>query len=544
MDEVSDAVATWIDSIDTDAVTALDVTEDVLDAAATRADGHAVGDLLRQCVALTHLNISFPQTSSACLEGLMASLPTCGGLESLRLQQIEMTTDDLMICGQCIAACPRLTEVTIGYIPFNNGGGAVLRHILHARQETLQTLILEECLLDGTVLVAVKESLKRCTQLQYLDLGINPLGTAGIRVVAEVIKCLPGLSTLMLDDTLISEENAFFLLDALPSCPSLRWLTVGSNDLGDEGGKLVAAVLPHLHLRTLDLHNCRLRLAGITALARQFHLCPTLQAVNVNDNQLFPAAVLELARGMRHCPLMVQFDFGLHAPTDEMLQSILAELVHCAGLENIRWRHHPIEAGQFRAITQILPVFPNLRYLELAWAAITAEMLPDLSAVLPQCRELLYIGLEHNTLIGPAVANLMDAVAQLPRLRKLNLRQTGLTDLHLQGLAQRLPQCAELEMLTLSDNHLTDAGIQILAARIPWCRALTQVSIHPNAGVTIVGLTALSTALRGAANHRRFRQNLFVLAAATRGQHPPHPRLSTGLMRYIYSTFLAPDRPS
>jgi Leucine-rich repeat (LRR) protein len=88
-----------------------------------------------------------------------------------------------------------------------------------------------------------------------------------------------------------------------------------------------------------------------------------------------------------------------------------------------------------RALAKLMPLAPNLKWLDLAGTGVTDAGLSSLSPM----RNLVRLHLERTTITDAGLA----AVAELPNLEYLNLYSTGITDAGLDSL-QKMPKLKQL----------------------------------------------------------------------------------------------------
>ncbi|CAM9248758.1 unnamed protein product [Heterosigma akashiwo] len=123
-----------------------------------------------------------------------------------------------------------------------------------------------------------------------LDLGGNLIGPHGARCLREAVAGggLPPLSRLNLYNCGLGVAGALHLADLLrdpAAAAALEELELGSNEVGEEGARALAAALPRCPaLRKLHLSYNRLGEGGARALAEALPRCPALRGLGLSSN--------------------------------------------------------------------------------------------------------------------------------------------------------------------------------------------------------------------------------------------------------------------
>ena len=207
---------------------------------------------LRQCTALTHLDISGSYLQD-CLAGELAA---------------------------ALQAMPRLTR-------------------LHACNCALQS---------QRSVVAIASALQPLTQLQHLHLARSRLGEAGLAALAPALSAMPGLQTLHVGDNRVSVKGTRHLCTLLGAVPGLTHLDVSCSPLRGEGAPLLAAVVRGMtSLQTLNMSYYCTGDIGMVAFAPALAALPHLHTLNLSANELGTGAVSMLLGGRPPTPAEPQF---------------------------------------------------------------------------------------------------------------------------------------------------------------------------------------------------------------------------------------------
>jgi len=166
-----------------------------------------------------------------------------------------------------------------------------------------------------------------------LDLGGNLIGPHGARCLREAVAGggLPPLSRLNLCNCGLGVAGALHLADLLrdpaaaAALEDLEDLELGSNEVGEEGARALAAALPRCPaLRKLHLSYNRLGEGGARALAEALPQCPALEQLELNNNGLGEGAARALAEALPRCPALRELGLSSNGVGEEAKAAVRA----------------------------------------------------------------------------------------------------------------------------------------------------------------------------------------------------------------------------
>jgi hypothetical protein len=237
----------------------------------------------------------------------------------------------------------------------------------------------------------------------HLLLGTNGLGSEGARAVAAAMPDGHGISTVYLGCNRIDADGAGALADRLAADDTVRALWLKRNPVGDQGVARLAAALPgNRALRTLDLVNTGLTAAGLEPLADALAARPAvLERLFLGGNGLRPDAVPVLTRFVREGGVR-----ELYLGVNHLGDTGAAELS-----ESLSGYAMTLGLGG-NGITDVAPLAANLR----SWIALDLSRPPSERA----------LGGRPNVL-GDTGAALLAGALPGSALRRLDVRLTGVT---------------------------------------------------------------------------------------------------------------------
>ncbi|XP_076790617.1 NACHT, LRR and PYD domains-containing protein 4C isoform X2 [Arvicanthis niloticus] len=147
-------------------------------------------------------------------------------------------------------------------------------------------------------------------RLQYLNLSLTFLSHSDVKLLCDVLNqagC--NIEKLMLANCSLSEQCWDYLSEVLRRNKTLSHLDISSNDLKDEGLKVLcgALTLPDSVLISLRLEACELTGACCADLASTFTHCKTLWGINLLENALDRSGLVVLFEALKQqkCTLHV-----------------------------------------------------------------------------------------------------------------------------------------------------------------------------------------------------------------------------------------------
>ncbi|KAM4845512.1 ribonuclease inhibitor isoform 1-T2 [Thomomys bottae] len=267
----------------------------------TAAGCEVLSGVLRSLPTLRELHLSdnpFGDTGLQLLcEGLLD--PQCH-LEKLQLEYCRLTAASGDALAAVLRAKPDFKELVVSNNDLGEAGVRVLCRGLKEAACQLETLKMENCGITSASCRDLCDAIAKAA-LQELDLGSNKLGNAGLAVLCPGL-LLPScrLRTLWLWECDITSEGCRELCGLIRAKQSLKELSVASNDLGDEGARLLCESLlePSCHLESLWVKACNLTAACCPYFRSVLAQNRSLLELQISDNKLGDTGVCELCEGL------------------------------------------------------------------------------------------------------------------------------------------------------------------------------------------------------------------------------------------------------
>jgi uncharacterized protein (TIGR02996 family) len=377
--------------------------------------GRAGARQLAECANLARLTCLDLGGSRIDGEGLRALLQSrhLRNLRVLKLAGNEINSRDL---DRAAEACPRLplTELDLSQNAIGDRGFIALATL--ASSQDIACLVANECEITSTGPRRVADSRFLRTALaglRVLSLNSNTLGPDGVEALAAL------------------------------ELPHLHTLRLAGNDLGSEGGRVLAGWEGLRRLTTLDVASNHLDAAGVEALA----------------GSAYAAGLLELTLDRNRL--------------DDAAQGALARSKHLGGLRSLSLGHNLF--GQGLTALARAPWLGRLQALALPACDMTAVSLEALSGA--RCPALTRLLLGHNK-FGDAGVRALARSPLLRQLAELSLPSNRVENAGAAALAGAGP-LDRLRVLDLGWNRIREDGMAALAASANWPN-LTHLNLSGN----------------------------------------------------------------
>ena len=436
----------------------------------------------------------------------------------------------------------------------------------------LRTLDLQDVAISDECAVPLFDGLQHLTRLTELDLESSRLTGAGALYLAQALRCLPELTSLLLKGLPWSEEGEMaeclgpaglrHIADGLRHTPRLTALDVSYAHMGDEGAAALAAALCYVP-KLVRLHLCKSFSSTVAAesIFAALQHTPLLEALGISDVKGDEVALL-LAAALHRVPLLTSLCARSCEISSVGAEALARELPALPRLVELDLSFNSIGAGA----EALLAGATGLETLDLNRNRLGPADLPALSRGLVRATVLTSLNLSDNDFRGGGALLLAEGLRASPLLAELKIsggvyplgpgsakqlcvvlgRLPGLTHLHAQdhgfgpdgvrAIAEELARsCSRLVWLFLPGNGAGDAGAEALAAALPRWPQLKMLLLADN-GIGDAGATRLADALRSgcsaALKGLLMNHNLFGAAGARRllqAQRSQHSRFFLGV---------------
>ncbi|KAL1764683.1 NACHT, LRR and PYD domains-containing protein 5, partial [Sigmodon hispidus] len=224
-------------------------------------DNHLFFEMLSQNYNLQHLNLSLTFLSRSDVKLLCDVLNQAEcKIEKLLVAGCQLSPDDCKIFASILISSKTLKHLNIASNNLDKGMYSLCKALCHP-DCVLKHLVLANCFLSEQCWDYLSDVLRRNRTLSHLDVSSNDLKDEGLKVLCKALS-LPDsvLKSLCLRYCLITASGCQDLAEVLRSNQNLRSLQVSNNKIEDAGVKFLCDALkqPICHLENLGLEDCEL----------------------------------------------------------------------------------------------------------------------------------------------------------------------------------------------------------------------------------------------------------------------------------------------
>ncbi|XP_072892381.1 NACHT, LRR and PYD domains-containing protein 14-like isoform X3 [Hemitrygon akajei] len=270
----------------------------------TASSAKSLAEVFRRNDSLKELDLGHNTLGDSGIKRLSSALRESDcPVQDLRVNDNGLTASCSEDLASALRATPSLTRLEVGNNNLGDSGVKTLSTALKDPNCKMQKLCLSkngltaDCARDLTSIVAANPTLTE------LDLDQNQLGDSGVEVLSEALrKSNCNVQELSLNDNSLTASAAEHLASALGNNPSLTALSLGDNNLGDSGVKLLSEALKttDCNIQELRLNNNGLTPSCAEDLASALVTSDTLTGLNLNDNNLGDSGVKVLNKALMH----------------------------------------------------------------------------------------------------------------------------------------------------------------------------------------------------------------------------------------------------
>ena len=230
----------------------------------------------------------------------------------------------------------------ISHNAIGSEGAIALSNILGKRGQNIYDLLLAGNLIDSIGMAALAKELKKCRQLQHINLTLNPLGSDGAAALANcLINCF-FLKQLIIWGCNITSDGITALDHAFFSWKGLTLLDLTDNKLCSKGMPTLAKGINFFcNLEQLYLSHNQIDWRGAKLLAESLQSCPKLRIFNISHNNIGSIGATAIADKLLCTNIkFVNLSHNSFGPRNEVLLASLVKLARSGHPELLDVAHN------------------------------------------------------------------------------------------------------------------------------------------------------------------------------------------------------------
>ncbi|RHY26492.1 hypothetical protein DYB32_007556 [Aphanomyces invadans] len=482
--------------------------------------------VLRSNRSILQLNAARNGISDEAAFALAAMVHTNTSLTQLVLHHNMITGRGMKVLSQSLQdnQDSMIVELDLSFNPLGEGSTEALSSCIQVN-ESLTSLNLAGCCVDE---VGILASLRRNYTLIALQLqspATDPEQNPSGRLHRDRLNrshAPPIMEALRRSTCALETCNLTGVDLPVGKFRTSRWVKMANENLNELDGMILAALLPtNKILLELDLSSNALRSESVLAIVTAIVDCPSLERVDVHDNDvtdvigealglaLVPNTTLQTIR-VATCELDVQL---LRGNTGSVRDSGSIDRLHLSAFswsgqaEVISFAKdqytHPLDnwivtvlfgVNRRTAVLNELHVPPASETLDMCHLTLGVYESVYLCTRIRHHVHLKTLLINSSNLTYYAGIRLADAIRNHPILLSVSLEHNNLHQLGGKAIAECMEHNHSITHLNLSWNNLDDAGVQPFATSLRANRRLKRLDLRGNA-IGATGIAAISDGL-------------------------------------------------
>ena len=444
-------------------------------------------NVLSKCHNLVVLDLSYNSLNAESAVYLSESLKHCTKLHKLDVSSNNLGSKGIVTIAEGLEGSRYLLQLNVSSNNIDSSGAVGLaKALIHCT--SLQELHIGSNYIGCEGMEALADTMKHWTTFFSLDISSNSIPSEGAKALAGVLQSTTWACFNSLNIS-IGSKGAKVLVEALKTIPTFRGLSIGGNDLQNEGIAYISTSFKNHMLSALDITSNSGFGTKTKKLVKYLKCCnsPQLQKLCIASNHISASDMKTIldtlaANCSKHHRKLCVLDISKNA-TDLGADcfGVLASILKNSGdhfqelnVQRSVFDHHFI-------ITQLFPALcfcPNLHTLNLAESDIRSEGLKTLCESLAKCTTLTSLNLSSNDIDESGVVALKPII---PTIQVLDFDYNPIGDGGAETLASMLMQCrARLTTLRVVGNRIGRNGAKKLIEAIQSCIHFTTIEIYFN----------------------------------------------------------------
>ncbi|KAM4041821.1 leucine-rich repeat-containing protein 31 [Anomaloglossus baeobatrachus] len=415
-----------------------------------------LGSLMQFLTDAEEIDLSWNELLGGSMTLLTPHFGHVSSLRILSLSNCGLTADDAGALGEALQLIPNLQALDLSWN--NDLGGALSRLTQHFTTKCeLKSLNLTECSLKAEDGDALAQAISKMAKIEFLELSENREIGSTMKNIAEELKNCSCLWTLKLRSTCLHQDSIRHLSAAFQYWPYLRKLDLSCNKAAGGGFSEAAARLTAFkQLELLDIHQCCLSRADVTALTQVIPLLSNLQYLDISSNKSIGLSSEHLFSRLRFLPKLKSVNISNCTLKKESFAGLAEASLYLMDLQTLDLSWNKSIGGNLNLLSGALQSATGLQSLLLSSCNLVTQDLAVIASAAQNghLERLEQLDIAYNdtvpdegwSLFFESVSALKNLVELDISLRPASSRECGPWFIHLLSNLIKLPKLKELGM--------------------------------------------------------------------------------------------------
>lgn len=421
------------------------------------------------------------------LRTLNSGLSALKNLRSLSLRFNKVTEDGLAILAQSLGKQVQLTELLLDSNDITDEAKKAINKCL-ANKSKLRVFSLRKNTLSDDSCVDIADIIKRCKELERVDLSQNQFGTAGAKRLIKELRRKTQLD-LSVNQIAVRElgdpknvrllGNAFgkrrvqIVTQSIKDGSTFKILNLEGINLTDERFSTVAeGLIGNAKLAELKLANNSLTRRSLKSINQLAFTCPSLRRIDVSKNHMEKTVIESLRdiysytrKGLSELPITDERKLTKAKKTIEIAPKLVDKTLGAGislditKMDSMRLTvldltDAKLTKDHVEHLTSSLETNVGLRKMELANCGLSTSDVGSICQLLCRGTRLLHLGLASNNLKDDSVYYMIQVLERNSNLLSLNLSSNFIGAIGIDLLFEASEKNEKLESLNLSRNMI------------------------------------------------------------------------------------------
>ena len=296
--------------------------------------------------------------------------------------------------------------------------------------------------------------------MQEIDVSQNKLGPIGVQKIAQGIKDMARLKSLIMRGNDINDVATIALADSLENKVGLEVLNLCGNKILSRGAIAISKSLQeNKTLKVLDLQNNSIELDAAPGLSCMLVSKTNLSELNLSQNSLMSEGMIIIARALQKITTLKV----LNVSSNKILMkasSDIAEIIKSnTSLEVLNVSLNKLESlGCIKLCKALQKQHPNLKVFNISSNGIKSTAANEIAHTLQDKQKLEVVNVSWNEFEGD-LATIVASLKSTKLLKELTLRQSGTVNQKaVNKICQVINENSLLEVLDLGSTKLHNMG--------------------------------------------------------------------------------------